>query len=293
MEMRAYIFALLLLTFTSNALAQSRPKSPVSDGATAEKRASISPTYKDTVRWINAWLKTEENSELARLFAIGDVRTSDLIAACHSTDQKIAEVALLTLQLVGKLKYGSCPDSISRKHDGLALASASNIPDEDFKRIEEWWARKRTRCGEDYEPLTDVDDSLLYALILDGSPRSKSVLDDMLAFEKACAPGYTTITGEILEQSQSFIAVAREIGHDLKVEPHTLENSIRASAFFLPSEYRKDCDVEEIARNKTGDRILLEVSYRCGMLCGRGYYVVLRKDGTVWQYAVIRMAWIS
>lgn len=90
-----------------------------------------------------------------------------------------------------------------------------------------------------------------------------------------------------------LISDAKAIGHDLKIEPDTLEASVRHSAFFMPEEYRKEASVELLARNSTDSRLLLEVSYRCGMLCGRGYYVVLRRDGAVWQYAVIRMAWIS
>jgi hypothetical protein len=297
MEMRTYVLPLLLLTFACSTLAQTKPQSSAADGASAQQPDSISDTYNDTLRMIKAWLETEENDELARLFAIGDVRTPDLMAACHSTDEKIAEVAFLTLQLLVKSECESCADSVSRRHNGLALACTGDVGDADFKRIEEWWTKKRTQngyeCGEEYEPLTPVDDSLVYALVLDGSPRSKSVLDDMLAFERACAEGHTTITEEILEQAHSLIAEAKEIGHDLKFEPNTLENVIRASAFFLPPEYRKDANVEVIARSEAGDRILLEVSYRCGMLCGRGCYVVLRKDGAVWQYAVIRMAWIS
>ena len=64
---------------------------------------------------------------------------------------------------------------------------------------------------------------------------------------------------------------------------------IRACAFFWTSEYRKDSEVVVLAHNKTGDHILLDVSYVCGRLCGRWYYVVLRKDSLVWQYPVMTM----
>jgi hypothetical protein len=43
----------------------------------------------------------------------------------------------------------------------------------------------------------------------------------------------------ILEQAQTLIVAAKEVGHNLKVEPDILESSIRASAFFLPQKYRK------------------------------------------------------
>jgi hypothetical protein len=299
MEMRKYVSLILLLMFTSSAFAQSKPQSSAASGSIAQQPGSISETYSDTLRMIKGWLETDENDDLARLFAIGDVRTSDLKTACHSADDEIASAAFLALQLLGKSECERCADWMSQKHSELVLLCGANIPDAGFKRIEKWWAKKRTRkgyeCGDDYEPLTPtpLDDSLVYALILDGSPRSKSVLDHMLAFEKACAVGHTTIIGEILIQAPSLIVAAKGTGQDLKLEPHTLEDTIRASTFFLPPEYRKDSRVEVIAHNKTGDRILLEVSYVCGSLCGRGYYVVLRKDGTGWQYDMVRMAWIS
>lgn len=86
---------------------------------------------------------------------------------------------------------------------------------------------------------------------------------------------------------------AKQVGHNLRVEPDKRKRSIRGSAFFLPQKYRKDSEVELIARNRARNRILLEVSDRCGRHCGEGYYIVLRKDGTDWHDALIRMAWIS
>lgn len=109
---------------------------------------------------------------------------------------------------------------------------------------------------------------------------------------KACTEA-STITAEILLEADSLIADAKRTGHKLRFEPASMESVIRASPFFLPRDYRKDSSVELIAYSRKGDRVLLQVSYHCGPLCGKGYYVVLRKDGTTWQYALIRMAWIS
>lgn len=145
----------------------------------------------------------------------------------------------------------------------------------------------------EYEPLTPLDDSVVYALILDGSPRSRSILNHMDAIENACGVDHDTIIGEILEQAQSVIAAAKRSARNLKFEPDTFESVVRSSAFFLRSKYRKDSQIEVIAHNIANDRILLEVSYRCGRLCGSRYYVVLQKDGTVWRYASIGIAWIS
>lgn len=244
---------------------------------------------------IKTWLDTEETDDLARLFSIGDLRTSDLLTACRREDDEIASAAFLTLRLLGKSECEGCGDVISQKHNGFAFVCGATIADSDFKHIDDWLTKKRTargyECGDDPDPLASVGDSVVYALILDGSPRSRVTLGRIRALEKACG-AEDMIIGDIVKNAPSLIVAAKETAHNLNLDDK-LEDRIRASAFFLPSEYCKDSKVELIARNKAGNRVLVEISYRCGMLCGAGYYVVLRKDGTVWQYDVIGMAWIS
>jgi hypothetical protein len=289
--MRLLISLLVLLACASCASSQTTPETP------PQELIAASATYNDTLRAIKQWVESEENHDLARLLAIGNIRTPDLVAACHSSDHEIAGAAFGALQLLGKPECEPCADSESQIHGGLAVVCSANTSEADFQRIEQWLAKKRTgtgyECGEEYEPLTPMDDSVVYALILDGSPRAQSALDDMVGIEKACVTDATTIIGEILERAQSLIGAAKRAGHNLRVEPDKLRHSIRASAFFLPQKYREGSEVKVITRSRARNRILLEVSYRCGNLCGKGYYVVLRKDGADWHYALIRMAWIS
>lgn len=297
MELRTYFSLLLLLTLTCSASAQSKPEP--SAQAPAQQPASISETYNDTLKMIKAWLDTGEDDEFGRLFAIGDERTSDLKAACQSGSDEVISAAFLVLHLLGKSEAESCVEAISQKHKGLPLTCSVGIDDACFTHIEEWLAKKQTSSGYDCREDDDddllpmpIDDSLIYALILEDSLRSRSAIDGLVAFEKACKEE-DTIIGELLDQAQSLILETKEVAHGLKLEPATLQNVIRSSAFFLPPEYRKDSEVDVVARNKTGDRILLDVSYVCGRLCGRWYYVVLRKDGTVWKYTAITMVRIA
>lgn len=286
---------LLFLACTCIARPQTTTTQSVRNDSATQKRIT-SETPSGTQWAIKKWLDSEEDDDLSRLLTLGDIRTGDLTTACRSSKDDVAAAAFLALQLLGKPECEPCAESVSRAHDGVAVVCSANISEMEFERIESWLAKKRTargyECGEDYDPLAPMDDSVLYALILDGSPRSQSILENMLAAEKACATG-PTIPEETLEEAQSLIAAAKKLGHNLKVEGDGFENSVRHSAFFLPEQYRKDSKVEVIMRNRARDRILLEVSYRCGNLCGSGYYVVLRKDGTDWHYALIRMAWIS
>ncbi|PYT94892.1 MAG: hypothetical protein DMG36_03480 [Acidobacteria bacterium] len=294
MKLRVCKSLLLLLTLTWSTSAQTAQLSSAGKGNAARQTRPISATYGDTLKMLKTWLESEKNVDLAGLFTMGDARASDLLAACHSTNDKIASAAFFMLRLLGRSESVDCGNSISRKHKRLAFPSGSNFTNVDFNRIEEWLAKKRAEkeyeCGDDSEPIEPAD-SLVYELVLDGSPRSKSILDRLLAIDKACA--WENTISDPLEQAQSLIVAAREIGHNMRFEPDTLGSVMRDSAFFLPSEHRKESRVEVIARNKTGDHILLEISYRCGLECGRGYYVVLQKDGNTWQYALITMAWIS
>jgi hypothetical protein len=273
--MRKHILILIPLACLCAGHCQTAPRS-LTSGAAAREFLPASETYNDTLRLISKWV--------------------ELLAACHSSDDETAGAAFLALQLQGGSECETCADFASQRRSDVAVVCSAHIREVDFERVELWLAKKRNGagydCGEDYEPLTPMDDSVVYAMILDGSSRSRSVLDDMFGLEKACVTG-TTIIGEILEQAPSLIVAAKHVGHNLKIEPDKLQNSIHASAFFLPQKYRKDSKVEVIAQNRTLNRILLEVSYVCGRLCGSGYYVVLRKDGNDWHYALIRMAWIS
>lgn len=265
--------------------------------STDKESLSTSRTYNETLQIIKKWLESEGKDDLARLLKTGESRASDLVIACQNSDEEIAAAAYETLLLLGKPECEPCADSMSHVRGGLALACSENISEADFERTESWMAAKHRgtgyECGEDYDPLTPMDVSVVYALILDGSSRARSLLDDMQGLEKACVPEETTILGEVLEQATSLIAAAKRTGHNLSVEPNRIIGSVRASAFFLPDKYRKDSTVEIIARNKARNTILLEVSYMCGNLCGAGYHVLLRRDGSDWHYAMITMAWIS
>ena len=96
-------------------------------------------------------------------------------------------------------------------------------------------------------------DSVVYALILDGSSPFANSARRYACVRKSLRNGNYDHRG-ILEQAQTLIIAAKEVGHNLKVEPDILESSIRASAFFLPQKYRKGSKVEAIARNKAQEQ---------------------------------------
>jgi len=260
------------------------PSSGASAKPLAQASQSPSKTYGDTIRMLKAWIVDDDDTGLARLFTGGDARASDLLAACHSDDDRIAVAAFLTLDFLAAPSSASCADFLERRDRGLLYSTAANLSDADVERIDRWVAAKQTpngyRCGDNHD--SDIDDALIYSLILNGSTLSKSVMARMRAFAKLCTGGDAAT---LIEDSDSLITLARRIAHDLKIEPD-ISASIRASAFFLPPESRKDCEVVIVAR--TDNRILLKITYSVGYMGGGIFYIVLRNDGSVWQYALIR-----
>lgn len=290
MKLRARLSLLLSLAFLLSATAQTMPASSDDKEQAGPQARALSTTYADTLRLLKRWPGSENDADLARLFEVGDSRAPDLLTACHSEGRKAAATAFYVLKLLGKPECLDCGKWISRRHKGLTFVCESNLSEGDFKRIEGWLNGKNTQKGYECGYYEGFDDSIIYALVLEGSPRSRLLLRRMLAFAEVCIGGYRL---EDLRNAQSLVEDANRIGHDLRFEPDNLEGALRPSAFFIPAKYRDQSSVRLIAYNKARSRILLEVSYGCGLNCGSGYHVVLRKDGAIWQYAVLTMTWIS
>ena len=282
------VFFFVMVCCASYSIAQN-PEGPTS--TTPRSR-----TYGNTEKLMRRWIDSEKSSDFAQLLETTKNRTNDLVSACHSTDDEIAASALRILQFQGKNECSACWDQISGKQGTAPIVCSPHLSELEFQRVEHWMATKHNgthyQCNDDVEPLDSLNDSVIYALILEGSSRSRSILDDMRAMEKECASG-DTILGEVLERAPEMIETAKSLGHNLDVAPDKLAATIRATAFFLPMGFRKASRVKLITRDADGKRILLEVSYTCGRLCGQGYHVILRQDGNDWHYALITMAWIS
>jgi len=250
-----------------------------------------SQTYDQTEKMLRAWIENKDfgaTADLARLFEQGRTRAADLLEACRSTDDRLAAAAYVILGFVDATGLRSCAQELERRHGGLFHSTGSGFSRADAGHLNQWLASKEKadgyRCGGIEDP--EIDDALVYSLILDGSTISTSVLARIRAFAEACMGGDTLF---LIRDAESLAASAKKIGHDLQVDGR-VEESIRASAFFLPVESRGSCQVVVVAR--TNDRLLLSVRYSQGFFGGGIFFVVLRKAASTWQYATIRR-WAS
>jgi len=137
-----------------------------------------------------------------------------------------------------------------------------------------------------------VDESVGYALILNGSDRAFTLAKRIAASFKTCR-GEGLMVAEPFLRAESLNKVSSKT-RNLQLDTANFELGMKQSAFFVPEDRQEAVSVDLLARNETNSRMLVEVSYRCGMLCGSGYYVVLKKNSAGrWDYVLIVRGWIS
>jgi hypothetical protein len=88
------------------------------------------------------------------------------------------------------------------------------------------------------------------------------------------------IVFDVAIRSKTLALQAKNSVRSLKLDGGTFEESLRKSIFFVPADQRDDSEIKLLARNSNDNRMLVEVSYICGRLCGSGYYIVLRKNAS-------------
>lgn len=290
MRSRTSIALLTLLGFMRLTDAQAKPISAYVLSAD-HQHSPISSTYDDTLHllkeWENGGRDAADHAE-AVLLKEGNTRAADLLAACTGTRGDVPYLAFDFLRFLNVDGIERCAGALERKYGGLLYSGAAGLSDFDLDRIDRWLAQKRTPngyncdvCKRIFPPA--IDDALVYALILNGSTRARSILKRAHAFADSCMGGDVLF---LIRSADSLIAPAKEMGHGLNIEPNIGE-SVRASAFFLPAESRVASKSMVQVLSRSNNRILLKIRYHVGFFGGGIYYVVLMRDGPLWQYALI------
>ena len=277
-----------LLFFVVGAYAQSR----------SDPKSKQSPTYPETVAKLKDWSRhccvEDDDQRFAWLFAEGDLKRNDLLEACGEPDPDVHGRALQLLQVLGDPQIEACAARM-RRSDGenrpLLLGRASALTENDFTHFESVLGSRSCEmakaCSE--EQLPEISDSFVYSLILDGSDRAQVLIRRVYALRSLGAE--VRFAPETESEAISLIPIARKAGEELGIV--LTRDSMCATAFYISPKYRTDALVTFLARSPDGNRMLIRVSYNCGLLCGKGYEVVLQRSGSGWKYAFIAMEWIS
>ncbi len=252
------------------------------------------PAEGDTIKLLTAW-DGDADGALGALFATGKGRAAALVEACRNPDEEVRAKAFVVLYFIGSPETPKCAALWNSKDQPVQMVMSDEPTSTELDDIERSFRRKpcerEGNCSDEECPIPDETD--IYALILNGSARAVSLLKRAAAMTRACHQ-QETIGAELAEHAESLAREARSATHDLVLDGTNFESTLRQSAFFVAPEYRNNTDVKVLARSESDTRILAEISYRCGMLCGGGYYIVLKKNAKgSWDYVIITRAWIS
>jgi|SRR5579864_17284 len=275
-------------TVTAISLCSARPQ---------DAKVQPSSSYSQTLQALSAWdgMGDDQAGHLAAFFAKGNGMVPDLLQACKTGDEDIVARAYGLLLMIGSNKTEECASRVHEEDSPVMLATSDQISEADFTKLEQLFrsqpCENSGKCKQEDLPL--VDESVVYALVLDGSKRARTVLNRMSKLAKA-SKSEDMLGFDVASNAEALISQAQERAHNLTLEPSTFEELLRQSIFFLQDSVRGTAGIKLLARNASDDRMLLTVFYTCGMLCGSGYYVVLKRNpnGT-WDYALIMRAWIS
>lgn len=259
----------------------------VSTARSAEPEADSS-----TVTLLKRW-DGDADATLSTLFATGLSRELELAEVCHGEDQELHAKAYFVLLLIGSTATADCAHNLSVEGQPSILLTGDVLTEADLDRVNKLVVDSCERnqdCKKDDCP--EVDESLGYALMLNGSNRALTLAKRIAALFKTCH-------GEDLMAAEPFLKPesmrnAPSNTRNLQLDAANFAMVMKQSAFFVPEDWQKAVSVKLLARNEEGGRMLLEISYRCGMRCGSGYYVVLKKNAAGnWDYVLVSRAWIS
>jgi hypothetical protein len=259
--------------------------------------AAAGPQFQ-IIEALSAWDGTgdgEDGDRLSLLFARGETLIPDIVAACHDGDEDLVPKAYLLLRLLGSEKTTECASHVHQEDPPIMLGTSDVLTESAYSKLERIFApqpcESSRNCIEDDLPL--VEESIVYALILDGSPRAKNILNRMSKLA-AASHSEDMLGFDVASHAETLTPEARSLAHNLSLDGGTFEQSFRRSLFFLKRSVRDTAEIKLLARNPSDDRMLVTVSYMGGRLSGSGYYIVLSKNAIgTWDYALIMRAWIS
>ncbi len=222
-------------------------------------------TYADTRKLLTALSDIKDDREvLAALFKKGDARIDDLIKALDDPDQNISLRAQIVIRYLGNQAGMKALDGWYNKQSEIVRSGPIPIPlsERDYKWISD-------------QSINDTD-NYIYALALDGSPKARAVLNELMKRKG------TTYDG-------TFVSLAlRQVKASHPERPLMARNDLAKlvlrNAFFVGRRSRPYASAKLLGLNGAKDKALVEVYVNPGPLAEEWYHIVLSKHGEGWRF---------
>ena len=234
-------------------------------------------TYQNTRKLLSEMESVRSDSDrLAMLFKIGDRRIADLIKALDSPDPDVSVRAQTVIRYLPNIEgMKALHEWYGKQRGGFKVAGPIPLPlnDWDYEVINANFVGRPSRLwggrGVEY----------IYALALDDSKRSETLLDELIRsagpIDEADVVGYAI---RRVQQGQP----RKALSDDPNLAKLVLDN-----AFFVSPLDRKCTSSRLLALNGGNDKALVEVHINRGSLAEEWYHVIISKRGQEWRFSAI------
>lgn len=242
-----------------------------------------SKTYQNTRKMLSAMDDVRSDSDkLAALFKVGDERIQDLIRALDDPDSDISLRAQVVIRYLGNAEgMKGLTEWYSKQPNGYTIAGPvpSPLSEWDFKII------NTNALSKSPETWGDLDVQYIYALAVDDSEKSKTVLNAMI--KRANGIEESTFLGRAIKQVQTGRP------RDLITGEKGLAKLVLDNAFFVSAGDHKHATARLLALNGNKNKALIEVYINRGRLAEEWYHVVMKKCGQRWKFFSITPVAVS
>ena len=209
-----------------------------------------------------------QNKNLAILFNEGDDRTSDLIELLEDSDPAIRRNSQIVIRYLNSTAGMNSVFS-SYKRNGVSIIGQVPIPlhDWDYDFIASTLIGKPENFGQ-------ISTEYLYALALDGSPRSTQFLLELIETAKSAKTDPFVIKS----------VIERRLRESFQAKPGSdLAMTVFKKSKMFSNSAKKHGSARIIAYNSNATKALIEIYVNYGVLADESYHVVVRKSGNGWS----------
>jgi len=226
--------------------------------------------------------KVERDTDLVRLFQIGDRCNDDLIAGLNGPDFNVNVAAQEVIRYLGNRRGMEALDawnSTNKKFYPVWGPVPVPIMDFDYKIIE------ASILVDGAKDLGFLSARYIYALALDNSPRAKQVFSRVA--RKVASFGDDSLSKKTVNLLSSKNALKP---FDAK---GGLEKAVLDNAIFLSAGEKGVAKAKLLGFNANKDKALIELDVSKGVLAEKRYHVVVSRNTHGWQFFSINLVSVS
>ncbi len=221
-----------------------------------------------------------DDKQLGTLFKTGDQAIMDLVRLLDDPDPQISLRAQIMIRYLSNKEGMNALQTWYAKQDSYQVAGPipSPLSERDFKYIQ------LNLTDTPAHKWGSFSVSYIYSLVLDQSPKAKSILANLC--EKGKELEESSFVGYALKQARSF-------QQGKECEEQNPVKFVERNSFFIAPTDRKYTSARLLSFNATKEKALVEIYVNRGVLMEEWYHVVVQKSKGRWKFLSVTPVAVS